>query len=71
MRNRLPHGLGGRCHWIEMSGAVVGNVNVKREMKRVQLQPMRSAERCLLGGPIVILCDWITMTGDVEPETIE
>ena len=30
MGNRLPHGLGGRGHWLDMLGVSEGKVNVHR-----------------------------------------
>ena len=32
MGNRLPHGLGGRGHWLDMLGGGKGKVNVQRHL---------------------------------------
>jgi hypothetical protein len=38
MGNRLPYGLGGRGHWVDMLGGGKGKVNVQRYFARMSLR---------------------------------
>jgi hypothetical protein len=56
MRYRLPHGLGGRRHWVAMLGGGKGRGKVKILAKTPLPEP-RPAEQTPAGGSVAV-SDW-------------
>jgi hypothetical protein len=52
MGDRLIHGLGGRCHWLDMLGGDEGKVNVQWHSRSGQFNSLRLPRRRDPFGPL-------------------